>query len=158
MNRLTTKISRLAFVVLLGARTSTLFSQSFTGMVSGVATDPQGAVLPEVNVTLVNESTNETRSQVTNETGNYTFPQLRPGLYRVEAELPGFKKFFRRQIAVNVQQQTVINIQLEIGSVTESVEVTGAVPLLQPDTSSLGQVVNNQQVAELPLVGRNTWV
>jgi hypothetical protein len=133
-----------------------MFSQSFGGMVNGTVTDATGGVLAKVKVTLVNERTNENRTQATGENGTYTFPQVPPGIYRVEAETPGFKKFVRPHVVVDVQQQAVVDAQLEVGVVTDSVEVTSVMPQLQANTSSLGQVVTNQQIMELPLVGRNT--
>jgi hypothetical protein len=125
-------------------------------MVSGTVTDATGGVLAKVKVTLVNERTNETRTQTTNENGLYTFPQAPPSTYRVEAGANGFKKSVRSAVTVDVQQTTTVDIQLAVGAVTESVEVTGALLQLQTNTSSLGQVVNNQQIMDLPLVGRNT--
>lgn len=145
----------LLFVILAGLPSYAL-AQSFAGSVSGAVTDASGGVLPNAKVTLVNERTNETRTQTTSENGLYAFPQVRPGAYRIEAEAQAFKKGVRSAVVVNVQQTTIVDIQLAVGDVTESVEVTGAVPLLQTTTSSLGQVVNNQQIMDLPLVGRNT--
>jgi len=140
----------------LAAAPPHLLSQSFNGTVNGTVMDATGGVLAKVKVTLVNERTNESRTQATAENGSYAFAQVPPGIYRVEAETPGFKKFVRPHVVVDVQQQAVVDAQMEVGAVTESVEVTGAVPQLQTTTSSLGQVVTNQQITELPLVGRNT--
>lgn len=148
--------ARLAIVAVLVAFPSIVFPQSFTGTVSGTVSDATGAVLPKVKVTLVNERTNESRTRDTSQDGLYTFSQVSPGSYRVEAEADGFKKAVRTAVLVDVQQTTTVDMQLAVGAVTESVEVTGAVPQLQVNTSSLGQVVNNQQITELPLVGRNT--
>src|SRR5262249_38777860 len=85
----------------------------------------------------------------------YTFPQVPPGSYRIEAETQGFKKGVRTAVLVDVQQTTTVDMQLAIGSITKSVEVTGALTQLQTNTSSPGQVVENRQIRELPLVGRN---
>jgi Carboxypeptidase regulatory-like domain len=131
-------------------------AQSFNGTVNGTVTDATGGVLAQAKVTLINERTNESRTQNTGENGAYTFPEVAPGIYRVEAEAQGFKKFVRPHVAVDIQQQAVVDAHMEIGAVTESVEVTGAMPQLQTTTSALGQVVSNEQITELPLVGRNT--
>jgi Carboxypeptidase regulatory-like domain len=146
----------LAFLAILAVFPPHAFPQSFTGSVSGTVTDLSGGVLPKVKITLVNERTNETRTQTTKEDGLYAFPQVSPGAYRVEAEADGFKKGVRSAVQVDVQQTTSVDFQLSVGAVTESIEVSGAVPQLQVNTSSLGQVVNNQQIMDLPLVGRNT--
>jgi hypothetical protein len=133
-----------------------LFSQTFSGSVSGTVTDSSGAVLTHVAVKLVNEKTNEAHSEITSDLGTYTFPQIPPGTYRLEVEASGFKKFVRPGISVDVQQHPQIDVQMEVGSVNQSIEVTAQVPLLQPTTSSLGQVISNQAINELPLSGRNT--
>jgi len=133
-----------------------LVAQSFYGTVTGTVTDSTGGVLANVKVTLTNEGTNDSRTQTTGENGVFTFPQVPPGVYRVEGENQGFKKFLRQHVAVDVQQEAVVDAQMEVGSVSESVEVTSVMPQLQTATSSLGQVVNNQQISDLPLVGRNT--
>ncbi len=132
------------------------YPQGFTGAVTGTVTDTTGAVLPEAKVTLINARTDERRTQTANAEGGYVFPAVPPGTYRLEAEHSGFKKFVRKDIAVEVGQQVVIDIGLAIGEVVESVEVVATTPLLQPTTSSLGQVVDSQKILDLPLVGRNT--
>ncbi len=132
------------------------YPQGFTGAVTGTLTDTTGAVLPEAKVTLINARTEERRTQAANAEGGYVFPAVPPGTYRLEAEHSGFKKFVRKDIAVEVGQQVVIDIGLAIGQVVESVEVVATTPLLQPTTSSLGQVVDSRKILELPLVGRNT--
>jgi hypothetical protein len=133
-----------------------VYAQSFSGTVRGTATDSSGAILPNVKVTLINESTGESRTQPTSDLGTYTFPQVAPGLYRLEGEAQGFKKFVHPHITVELQQEAAVDLAMQVGEVTESIEVAGEVPLLQPNTSSLGQVVNNQKVTDLPLSGRNT--
>ena len=133
-----------------------LIAQSFNGTVSGTVTDTTGGSVPRVKITLTNEGTNEVRVQTTGDDGGYTFAQVAPGTYRIEGEAAGFKRFVRAHVIVEVQQTSLVDAQMEVGSLTESVEVTEAMPLLQTATSSLGQVVTNQQITELPLVGRNT--
>ena len=141
--------------------TALLFSagamgQSATGTINGIVKDSSGAVVPNADLTLVNVNTNEQRKQASSAEGRYLFAMLPPGSYRLEADLKGFQKSVRSNITVEVQQQVSIDVELQVGEATQSVEVTGATPLLQPSTSSLGQVVDNRKIMELPLVGRNT--
>jgi len=131
-------------------------AQVSTGAVTGTVKDATGAVLPHAEVALINVNTNEKRIQVTNSEGGYVFPAMQPGTYRLEAQLQGFKRFVRDQLAVEVQQRLEIEIVLHIGTTSESVTVKEETPLLQPTTSSLGQVVDNRKILDLPLVGRNT--
>ena len=127
-----------------------------TGGISGTVKDPTGAGVANATVTLVNVDTNAQQKQTTGDAGAYAFPQVQPGRYRLEAEAPGFKRFVQSDVVIDVQQQVSIDPVLQIGQTSESVEVTAETPLLQPNTSSLGQVVNNKQITELPLIGRNT--
>jgi Carboxypeptidase regulatory-like domain/TonB dependent receptor len=141
---------------LLGLLAPSLRAQSFTGSVTGTVKDESGGVLAHIEVRLVNESTNEKRNQLTADSGNFTFPLVPPGRYRLEVETGGFRKYVRSLITVEVQQQVVINPILQVGGMAEALEVKGETPLLQPTTSSLGQVVDNRKIVELPLSGRNT--
>src|SRR5215813_12579048 len=138
------------------ALTMSSLAQVSTGAVTGMVKDPTGAVLPRVEIALINVNTNERRIQVTNSEGGYVFPAMPPGTYRLEAELQGFKRFVRDQLAVEVQQRLEIEVVLQVGATSESVTVKEETPLLQPTTSSLGQVVDNRKILDLPLVGRNT--
>src|SRR5216684_2486091 len=130
--------------------------QTYTGGLTGAVTDPAGAVVPGAELKLTNLDTNDARRQTTNEIGVYTFTALPPGRYRLEVEHPGFKKFVQEPIDVRVQQFITLNAALEVGQGTQIVEVSGQVALLDAATSSLSQVVENRQVTELPLNGRNT--
>ena len=109
-----------------------VYAQSFSGTVRGTATDSSGAILPNVKVTLINESTGESRTQPTSDLGTYTFPQVAPGLYRLEGEAHGFKKFVHPHITVELQQEAADDLAMQVGEVSESIEVAGEVPLLQP--------------------------
>lgn len=145
-----------AVAAVLGLLLSAAMGQSFTGAVNGVVKDPSGAVVPNAGLTLVNVNTNEARKQASNPDGRYVFPMLPPGSYRLEANVQGFQKFVRSNITVEVQQELSIDVELNVGAASQEVNVTGVTPLLQPSTSSLGQVVNNREIMELPLAGRNT--
>src|SRR5206468_10854674 len=130
--------------------------QTYVGGLTGAVNDPAGALVPSASLQLTNLETNAVRQQSTNETGAYNFPALPPGRYRMEVEHPGFKKFVQEPIEVRVQQFITLNPVLEVGTGTQVVEVSGQVALLDAATSSLSQVVENRQVTELPLNGRNT--
>ena len=141
----------------LALASALLWGQSFTGTVSGTVQDASGAVVPATRILLINSNTNERRAQQSNADGSYLFPLVPPGSYRMEAEASGFKKMIRPNVVVEVNQSLRIDAVLEVGSVAESVQVTAETPLLQPNTSSLGQVVDNRKIVEFPLAGRNTF-
>ncbi len=132
------------------------FAQTFTGGITGTVTDPAGAVVPGAVLRLTNLDTNDSREQLSNEAGGYTFTALPPGRYRLALDHPGFKHFVQEPVEVRVQQFVTLNPALEVGQATQTVEVTGQAALLDAATSSLSQVVENRQVTELPLNGRNT--
>jgi hypothetical protein len=132
-----------------------LFAQANTGSILGTATDSSGAVVPQVKVLLINVKTGLQSSVITNSVGDYVFEFLPPGDYRMEAEVPGFKKFVRENITLDVTRQLRINIALEAGQVTETVSVTARASLVETETGSLSTTVENQQVTSLPLLGRD---
>jgi hypothetical protein len=131
-------------------------AQTFTGSITGTVTDPAGAVVPAASLTLTNLDTNEIRKQVSDESGEYTFAAVPPGRYRLTLEHPGFKRFVQEPIEIRVQQFLSLDPALEVGQANQTVEVSGQVALLDAATSSLSQVVENREVTELPLNGRNT--
>jgi Carboxypeptidase regulatory-like domain/TonB dependent receptor len=143
----------LAVVLVLAPRTG--WSQNVYGTIAGTVTDPSGAAIGDTAVTLTNLDTGEARNIRTDASGNYTFVNILPGRYRIEAEKAGFKKFAREPITVQIESGLRVDMALEVGAVNQTVEVTGEAPLLQPETSSLGQVVETRSVTELPLNGRN---
>ena len=103
----------------------------------------------------MNEGTQDRRTVKSDGSGLYQILNLQPATYRLEAEAAGFKRFVRPEIVIGVNQTAQIDVHMEVGAVTESVEVTAATPLLEPQTSSLGQVVDERKVRDLPLNGRN---
>src|SRR5262249_3966189 len=131
--------------------------QSTYGSIAGTVVDASGAAMPGAQVTLTNVGTTEKRTQTTGPDGLYSFVNLIPGNYRLEAKKEGFKAFVREPIVVQVQQAVKIDATLQVGVVTESVTVSGETSLLQPETSSLGQVVETRKANELPLNGRNIY-
>jgi hypothetical protein len=131
--------------------------QSTYGSITGLITDPSGAAVADAKVTLTNVGTSETKTQSTGSDGFYSFVNLIPGQYRIDVEKQGFKHQTRQNVVVEVNQAARIDATLAIGQVSESVEVTSETPLLQPETSSLGQVVEQRKANELPLNGRNIY-
>ena len=146
----------LSLSLLLSALPS-LYSQSTYGSIAGSVTDTSGATITDANVTLTNLGTAEKRTQSSGSDGLFTFVNLFPGQYRIDVEKQGFKHFVRLGITVEVQQSTHIDAALQVGEVSQTVEVTSEVPLLQAETSSLGTVVETREANELPLNGRNIF-
>ncbi len=142
----------ITFIASFPSRTT---AQTFYGSIIGNVTDSSGAVVPSAKVTLTSLGTSERRAVETGPDGNYQFVNLVPGRYRVEIEKAGFKRYTRPEIVVEVQAAVRIDTALETGDVNEVVEITSQTPLLQPDTTSLGQVVDSRKVLEMPLNGRN---
>lgn len=141
----------LAFLAVLAPA----FSQ--TASVTGRITDSSGAIIPGVPVVMANEATSiEYRGQ-TNAEGYYQIPSIPPGRFRISIEKQGFKSVRTSGIELAVGQVARLDYVLDIGTVTESVEVSAQAVLLDSETSSLGQVVGSKQVTELPLLGRNAY-
>jgi hypothetical protein len=137
--------------------TQPLAAQSTYGSVSGTVTDSSGGSLPDVQVTLTSLDTGTKQTETTTADGLYTFSNLFQGRYRVDAEKPGFKRTSQAEVMVQIQQTSSINLVMQVGDVTQTIEVTGETPLLQPDSSSLGQVIDERKANEIPLNGRNVF-
>ncbi len=133
-----------------------LFAQT-AGDITGEVRDPSGAVVPEAAVTLTNTATNVSRSSVTNKDGLYSFPELPPGLYAVKVVVPGFAPQIKTSIELKVQDHLHIDFALEVGTNTQTVEVGANAALLTTETATVGTVIEEQRITELPLNGRNFW-
>jgi Carboxypeptidase regulatory-like domain len=134
-----------------------LLAQNNYGSVSGTVGDASGAAIADAQITLTNVGTGEKRVTTAGPDGLYSFVNLLPGEYRLEVEKTGFKRTSRPSVIVEVGQSARIDFALQVGDVTQTVEVTSEVPLLQAETSSLGQVVEQRKANELPLNGRNVF-
>jgi hypothetical protein len=134
-----------------------LRAQSTYGALTGTVTDSSGAAVVGATVTLTNKATSEKEVQSTGETGLYSFVNLNPGDYRLVVEKAGFKRVDRSNVSIQVQQTSRIDFSMTVGQVSETVTVTAETPLLQSETSSLGQVVEERNADELPLNGRNVF-
>lgn len=132
-----------------------LLAQVERASIVGNAADKSGAVMPGVEITVTNEATNTSTRLTTDEAGSYTAVNLIPGSYTVSATRSGFRPVTFKNFVLQVGQTARLNISLEVGSVEQSVEVTGAIPLLQTESASVGQVIERGAVNSLPLNGRN---
>src|SRR5713101_6542593 len=126
-----------------------------TGWITGVVKDASGGVIARAEVQAVNEATGEKWKAVTDETGNYSFLLLPPGLYQIEVAANGFKTAVSKDVPVRITETTAINVSLAVGSRVETIIVNGSPPLLQTDGAQLGRVVGSRVVADLPLASRN---
>src|SRR5437870_4327576 len=126
-----------------------------TAQISGSVRDQSGAVLPGVEVTATQTGTGISRSAVTNEAGSYVMSNLTLGPYRLEAALPGFRTFVQSGIVLQVNSNPVINVVLQIGQVTEQVEVQANASLVETRSVGVGRTMETDRIVELPLNGRN---
>jgi len=133
-------------------------AQSFVGGARGLVQDPGGAVIAGATVTLANQATGLSRTTVTNATGQYSFSQVDPATYSIVVENQGFKKLTHPDVIIGTQQTVNIDFKMELGQTTESVQVTSEVPLVENTNASNGQVLNTQQVTDLPNLGRNVFL
>ena len=129
-------------------------AQSSTGTITGVVTDSTQAALPTVALRLTNLGTGVVYSAASNNTGEYTIPLLPIGKYSLQAEAGGFQTYVRRDITVETDRTIRLDITMQVGQVSERVEVTGTPPMLESETSSVGQLIENKTIADMPLNGR----
>src|SRR6266852_222869 len=133
---------------------SPAFAQTTYGSIVGTARDASGAVVAGVQVTVTNQATGVKVAQSTNELGAYAFTTLFPGSYAVHAELSGFRPVEVSGIQLAVNQTARYDLSMQVGQLTESVEVAATLATLATDTSDVGQVIGNREVVDLPLNGR----
>src|SRR5271165_5685203 len=147
---------RWSLLLLLGIfLAATALASGPTGTITGTVTDPSGAVITKARITVRNEATNAVRNAETNGDGDFTVALLPPGRYEVTAENAGFRKSIFSDVTVDVDQTVRADFALEVGAATEEVRVKDTPPAIQTDTSTLGQVVNDRLVQQLPLNERN---
>lgn len=125
------------------------------GTVTGEVKDASGAVVAGAAITVRNTATNGVRNATTNQDGVYTIPALVPGMYEVKAERQGFKSSARSNVELQVQQTARVDFALEVGQVSEMVEVSSALPLLTTEDATVGTVIEQKRITDLPLNGRN---
>lgn len=145
----------LSLIGVIGA--GRLFAQSTTGTILGQVTDPLGAVIPNAHVTVTNTLTGEIHTATSNEGGQYVVPHLPVGAYRVEALASGFKRTVHEGITLTVNQDARVDLALELGSNSESVEIHADSAQVNTYTPELGELIDSKQVVDLPLNGRNVY-
>ena len=144
------RTSIFAMVVLLFA-TNTAFSQAVTGSLLGTISDVSGASAPNAKITITESNTGISRSTTTNESGNYSFPDLAPGTYTVSAEVAGFKRSSRTGVELQINTSPRVDLVLQPGNVSESIEVRADTPLLQTDRSDTNVKIEEKQISNLPI-------
>ena len=146
---------RLSFPLLFAAILSTPLKAQNYAQITGTVADPSAAMVVSATITATNTATAQTREVQTNATGNYTIPFLVPGIYDLTVGHEGFKTASREGVELQLGDVARVDFQLEVGTVTEVVEVTGAAPMLNSENSVVGTVIENRRIVELPLNGRN---
>ncbi|MEO7145046.1 MAG: TonB-dependent receptor, partial [Bryobacteraceae bacterium] len=145
---------RALFILIVALPGVRLCAQD-SGEITGAITDATGAVIGGALITATNTGTNQARTATTNETGNYTVPYLPPGVYDIRIEHSGFKAANRKAVDIQVGAVARIDLQMEVGEVTQQMEVRGGAPLLATETVALGTVIENRRIVDLPLNGRD---
>src|SRR5215813_789682 len=150
------RCSRLAeCIVYVAMFTNFAGAQTTSTEILGTVVDATGGVVPNAKVTLLRVSTGEYRGTTTTATGNYSFPLIETGEYRVTVESPGFQLIEKTRITVELQQRARVDFQLTVGSTSETVHVEANAVALKTEDAAIGQVIDNKRVVELPLNGRN---
>jgi len=152
------QLPSLTIIFVLALSLQTTQAQNVYGTIAGTVTDASGATIADTTVTLTNLGTSEKHTIQSSASGEYTFVNILPGRYRIEGEKSGFKKVVREPIVVEIESGLRVDLALQVGALSETVEVKAETPLLQPETQSLGQVVEGRLVTESPLNGRNPLV
>jgi len=139
-------------VVILSASPS--FAQNF-GQITGIVADTTGGVLVGATVTVTNTQTGATATQQANSSGIYVFPNLLPGIYNVKVEMDGFVGAARNRVELQIQQTIRMDFRLELGTLNETVEAVASAPMISTEDLTIGTVIENRRIVELPLNGRN---
>jgi len=149
------RIFRLGLACVGLACVGIAFGQAPTGQITGLVTDSSGAVVPNVQIRLTDAATQSRRNTLTNGSGFYTVTPLSPGEYTLETQKDGFQSIVRRNVSLSVAQTVRVDFALQVGGSSQVVTVSSTVPLVDSQSASLGQVVEQKQVQDLPLNGRN---
>ncbi|CAN5771108.1 hypothetical protein BH10ACI4_BH10ACI4_22700 [soil metagenome] len=157
--RMRLRLNALAFLpCLLGAVLVCSSNQAMaqaTGQVAGVVTDPSGSVVPKANVDLISNSTSQVRTTVSGTDGTFTIPLVAPGVYQVKITAAGFRTTVTEGLEVQVNGTARADTKLTVGSAAEQVTVSSAAPLVETSNATMGNVVDRQEIVDLPLNGRN---
>jgi hypothetical protein len=144
----------ICLITLIFASSRHGWGQAITGTIEGTVRDQSGAVIANSTITVTNEATGTKSTRTTNDQGDYIAPFLPPGTYTVQVESSGFKSAVTSHVVVQVAQTSRVDLTMQPGKTSESVEVTAAAPQVQSTTSQLGEVIQHDQVETLPLNGR----
>ena len=153
MRRFNLRLAGCVFLGLLVALSA--LGQTNTASLTGSVRDASGAAIPGVTVTVTDIARNTSLSTITNDSGSYLIPAVNPGSYTIAATLPGFKRYVRSDVTLQVAQVARVDIALEVGAVEQSVEVVSGPLLLETETSSRGTTIDQRSIQELPLNGRD---
>jgi len=147
----------LSVYILFLCASSVAFAQAGRGSISGLVSDPSGAIVSGAKVTALNHATGITLHTVTSDAGLYSFVSLNPGIYTVTASQKGFESVAQNNVLVTVDQVTTVNVALQVGSVAETVTVTGASSLVDTSNSTVGQLIDSATIDRVPLLTRNVF-
>ena len=145
----------MRFLILVATLATNAFAQAPTASLVGRVTDSTGAVIPGVTFKATNLDTNLSRQAASNEVGDFTLPFLNPGRYTLEASTKGFRTYKHSEFALDIGQVQRLDIRLEVGTASDSVTVTDTPPALNTESGARGEVTTNEEIAEMPLDGRN---
>ena len=160
MNTIKTSSSLLAALcisMLLLVAAPDAGAQAGRGSISGLISDPTGAIVPGAKVTALNHATGIAQSTVSTAAGLYSFVSLNPGTYEVTASREGFESVARDHVTVSVDQSTTLNIALQVGKITDTVTVTSGTDLIDTSNSTVGQLISAETIDRVPLVNRNVY-
>jgi hypothetical protein len=149
------KLNFLVVATIFFLLVSVAMAQTTTGAITGTVSDPSGAAIPNVKITATNTATNIANTTQSNSAGVYSFPFLPIGDYTVTAEAQGFKKFVLGPFRLEVNQTARVDPKLEVGAITESIEIRDVAPVLQTESTQTGELLSSTKLTELPLNGRN---
>jgi hypothetical protein len=135
-----------------------LLGQEFRGTITGTVVDVSGAAVPRAEIEVRNIDTSAATTARTNDAGVYTVPFLLPGTYTIKATVTGFKQAVHEHIEVHAGDKVQMDLKLEVGAITESVNVTAETEQLRTATASMGQTINTIEARDLPIMGRNTYM
>jgi len=133
-------------------------AQSYQGGLRGSVKDPAGAAVAVARITLKDEATNITRATLTNDVGDFVFQSVNPATYSVIIESPGFSRLDRTGVIIATQTFLTLDFKLNVGEVTQSINVTEEVPLMETANASTGQIIDAQKLTDLPNLGRNPFM
>ena len=152
------KRSSIRRSVFLVAAATSLWAQSYQGGIRGVVQDPGGAVIAGARVSLVDQATSVSRLTLSSQQGEFAFTSVDPATYTLAVEAPGFKKFQHKDVVIGTQQFLTLDPKMEVGAVSESIQVTEEVPLIETSNASTGQELDRQKLTDLPMLGRNPFM